>query len=221
LLTGATGTPVEINPIRYRGYYYDDETGLYYLQSRYYDAEIGRFINADDTAYLGAACDTLGYNLFVYCGDEPIDYSDVAGTDAEALTAWMASVGWLSFLDGPLPIVDFIVLLGGIVVLEYINFSDFAEPLLIPDNAMISVMNYTEHTKGARPGTEEKHEKGSTRKKRDNRGEKGDKYRLYRGNKRRMHEMIINDYEKEKGITESITPIGFFRSQTDHIISQQ
>jgi RHS repeat-associated protein len=37
-----------LNPIRYRGYYYDSETGLYYLQSRYYDPELGRFINADD-----------------------------------------------------------------------------------------------------------------------------------------------------------------------------
>ena len=44
----ATGTLADINPIRYRGYYYDTETGLYYLQSRYYDPETGRFINADD-----------------------------------------------------------------------------------------------------------------------------------------------------------------------------
>lgn len=42
------------NPIRYRGYYYDTETGLYYLQSRYYDPHTGRFINADDIAFLGA-----------------------------------------------------------------------------------------------------------------------------------------------------------------------
>ena len=37
----------QINPLRYRGYVYDTETGLYYLQSRYYDPEIGRFLNAD------------------------------------------------------------------------------------------------------------------------------------------------------------------------------
>ena len=43
----ATGTMAEVNPIRYRGYYLDAETGLYYLQSRYYDAEVGRFLNAD------------------------------------------------------------------------------------------------------------------------------------------------------------------------------
>ena len=52
------------NPFRYRGYYYDVETGLYYLQSRYYNPEWGRFINADDISYLGANGDLEGYNLF-------------------------------------------------------------------------------------------------------------------------------------------------------------
>ena len=45
----ATGAMASVNPFRYRGYYYDTETGLYYLQSRYYDPAICRFINADDT----------------------------------------------------------------------------------------------------------------------------------------------------------------------------
>jgi RHS repeat-associated protein len=56
-----------LNPIRYRGYYYDSETGLYYLQSRYYDPELGRFINADDVDYLCADGSPLSYNLFTYC----------------------------------------------------------------------------------------------------------------------------------------------------------
>jgi len=43
-----------INPFRYRGYYYEAETGFYYVSSRYYDPEIGRFLNADEAAYLGA-----------------------------------------------------------------------------------------------------------------------------------------------------------------------
>jgi len=50
-----------------RGYYYDSETGLYYLQSRYYDPELGRFINADDVDYLCADGSPLSYNLFTYC----------------------------------------------------------------------------------------------------------------------------------------------------------
>lgn len=52
-----------INPLRYRGYYYDNETGFYYLQSRYYDPQIGRFINADSFASTGQGF--LGYNMTV------------------------------------------------------------------------------------------------------------------------------------------------------------
>ena len=61
---------VAVNPIQYRGYYYDKETGLYYLQSRYYDSETGRFINADRV--LGANSDLAAYNLYPYCGNNPI-----------------------------------------------------------------------------------------------------------------------------------------------------
>ena len=75
----ATGTIAEINPIRYRSYYYDAETGLYYLQSRYYDPEIGRFISADDTQYLGASGTALGYNLFGYCENNPVNCEDASG----------------------------------------------------------------------------------------------------------------------------------------------
>ena len=62
-----------------RSYVYDEETGLYYLQSRYYDPEIGRFINADDIAYLGAGGTLLSYNLFAYCGNNPVMGYDPAG----------------------------------------------------------------------------------------------------------------------------------------------
>lgn len=68
-----------LNPLRYRGYVYDTETGLYYLQSRYYNPQTGRFINADDIAYLGADGALTGYNLFVYCNNNPIMGYDPAG----------------------------------------------------------------------------------------------------------------------------------------------
>ena len=65
--------------VRYRGYYYDSETGLYYLQSRYYDPETGRFLNADDVDYLGATGTQLSYNAFAYCENDPVNYEDKTG----------------------------------------------------------------------------------------------------------------------------------------------
>ncbi len=67
------------NPLRYRGYVYDEETGLYYLQSRYYNPQLGRFINADDPGYLGSN-GILSYNLYGYCGNNPIMGYDPTGT---------------------------------------------------------------------------------------------------------------------------------------------
>ena len=69
-----------INPIRYRSYYYDTETGLYYLQTRYYDPEVGRFINADAFKYLGADGPIHGMNLYAYCGNNPVSGCDPTGT---------------------------------------------------------------------------------------------------------------------------------------------
>jgi len=65
----------EINPFRYRGYYYDTETGWYYLQSRYYNPEWGRFLNAD--GQLNG--DILGCNQFSYCGNNPVIRTDFSG----------------------------------------------------------------------------------------------------------------------------------------------
>ena len=71
------------NPLRYRGYYYDTETGFYYLQSRYYDPALGRFINADSYASTGQGF--LGYNMFAYCGNNPAASFDHYGTYATAI----------------------------------------------------------------------------------------------------------------------------------------
>ena len=68
-----------INPFRYRGYYYDTETGLYYLNSRYYDPETGRFISPDSLKYLvPETCN--GLNLYAYCGNNPVMFVDPNGT---------------------------------------------------------------------------------------------------------------------------------------------
>ena len=69
-----------LNPFRYRGYVYDEETGLYYVSSRYYDPEACRFINADDTDVLAVEqVSLLQYNLFVYCLNNPVNRTDDSG----------------------------------------------------------------------------------------------------------------------------------------------
>ena len=90
-----------LNPLRYRGYVYDEETGLYYLQSRYYDSFTGRFLNADDTTYIGASGTVLSGNIFTYCKNNPNSYIDKFGTFAMAavatvtVTNWWNPIGWI------------------------------------------------------------------------------------------------------------------------------
>ena len=66
-----------INPFRYKDYYYDIETGWYYLNSRYYDPEAGRFLSADPV--LGSNGDLLSYNRYLYCSNNPVMYTDPSG----------------------------------------------------------------------------------------------------------------------------------------------
>ena len=79
-VTGSLASTVgQANPFRYRGYYYDAETELYYLNSRYYDPEVGRFINAD--GYVSTGQGVLGNNMFAYCGNNPVNLFDEYGQD--------------------------------------------------------------------------------------------------------------------------------------------
>ena len=66
-----------LNPFRYRGYTYDQETGFYYLTTRYYDPYVGRFLNADGLVSTGVGLD--GYNMFAYCNNNPVLFSDSKG----------------------------------------------------------------------------------------------------------------------------------------------
>ena len=80
----ATGTLAEKNPLRYRGYYYDSESGLYYLQSRYYDPATRRFVNAD--SYAGTGQGLIGYNMYAYCNNNAVNYKDSLGNEAVTIT---------------------------------------------------------------------------------------------------------------------------------------
>ena len=86
------------NPFRYRGYYYDTETGLYYLQSRYYNPAWGRFLNAD--GYVNANGDILGYNAYSYCSNNPVDYKDAVGTRREKVCVCLNGDGAIGHPDG-------------------------------------------------------------------------------------------------------------------------
>ena len=82
-IVSSSGRLAEINPLRYRGYYYDSETGFYYLQSRYYDPANRRFINADVYASTGQGF--VGTNMFAYCVNNPVFLTDEDGNFAIAI----------------------------------------------------------------------------------------------------------------------------------------
>ena len=69
----------EKNPFRYRGYYFDVETGWYYLNSRYYDPEVCRFVNADDVEVIKVEDDLSDKNLYSYCDNNPVTRYDESG----------------------------------------------------------------------------------------------------------------------------------------------
>ena len=82
------------NPLTYRGYIYDRETGFYYLQSRYYDSTVGRFLNADDTDYLGASGTLLSWNLFGYCSNNSVNDCDFTGMlSIKAIVRFIKTIG--------------------------------------------------------------------------------------------------------------------------------
>ena len=74
---GGGSTGAQYNPFRYRGYYYDTDLGMYYLQSRYYDAKICRFISAD--SYISTGQGMISFNMFAYCNNNPVNYYDPCG----------------------------------------------------------------------------------------------------------------------------------------------
>ena len=128
-VTGSKADTVGVlNPFRYRGYCYDTETGFYYVSSRYYDPEIGRWINAD--GYVSTGQGVLGNNMFAYCGNNPVNRVDHTGqfwseiwefaktAVAEigkamgAMSPAYAGCGGVAVADGPLPFGDIVAAAG-------------------------------------------------------------------------------------------------------------
>ena len=93
-LLSATGSLAETfgaeQPFRYRGYVYDEETGFYYLQSRYYNPELGRFISAD--VYLSTGQGVIGHNAYAYCGNNPTIRVDIEGDWWQVIAAAIGAV---------------------------------------------------------------------------------------------------------------------------------
>lgn len=142
---------------------------MYYLQSRYYNPEWGRFINEDEIATITG--DVLSTNMYAYCKNNPINMSDADGDRP-------------IFSDSLADETDEM----RAVSLAIMNHKyDY-------DNGTIensNILFYKEHTNNARPSTQEKHQKGQTRKQTDNRGEKGDSRRKPNPNKRRTQNIEI------------------------------
>lgn len=126
-----SGDIANLNPIRYRGYYYDSETRLYYLQSRYYDPQVKRFINADIFASTGQGF--IGCNMFAYCNNSPVSSADKTATSAsDVAQAWSEGMWWITFLDGPAPVMDSIYV-AGVIILFAISLSQSEDDTNDPD----------------------------------------------------------------------------------------
>ena len=180
-----------INPIRYRGYYYDTDLGLYYLQSRYYDPETGRFVNGD--GYVQTGDGLLDKNMFAYCLEDPVNLVDEVGCDPVPM--WAQRV-----LGGTASVVDYMTALSvdpnawaGSARYKVNRAIGIAEA-----HNRISALGYNEHHKKGTtsPSNRNTHENGQARKQRDNRGEKGDARRTPNPNKRRP-QLEVNGIDGE------------------------
>ena len=114
------------NPFRYRGYYYDTETGYYYLNSRYYDPVTGRFLNPEPNVDIGgfdSGAGLLGYNVYAYCANNPVNFVDFSGEwtvsvfilTHKQLTAYNGKLSEFKDKQGN-PFVGFLAELSGVVI---------------------------------------------------------------------------------------------------------
>lgn len=128
-----------LNPFRYRSYYYDSDIQMYYLQSRYYDPEIGRFINSDDVSYIGASGTETGYNPFAYCENNPVNNTDSSG-EAFGLIQSMAIGALLGIIE--LYVMDIIYNLYKGTSPWYARNSDKSDYILAAVSGAISMLSF-------------------------------------------------------------------------------
>ena len=115
-----SGVLADVNPFRYRSYYYDAETWFYYLQSRYYDPQICRFINANVFTSTGQGL--LGNNMFAYCNNNPVNCSDPTGESASAIIGGAVAGALIS-------VVSYLVSCG--IQDESVAFGEFITAILV------------------------------------------------------------------------------------------
>ena len=104
-----------VNPYRYRSYYFDTDTGLYYLQSRYYDPTTGRFLNGDEPRCFSTDVSSMGFNIFAYCENDPVNAKDITG--GLSWSIFPSLVDFLSSIAGKLG--DFLLSMYGISKKKY------------------------------------------------------------------------------------------------------
>ena len=97
-LTSEYGKLAQLNPFRYRGYVWDEETGLYYLRSRYYDPAWGRFLNIDSLFRCGTS--THDRNLFAYCSNSPVAQMDPEGHSAISIVSVLGLLYFVGIAGG-------------------------------------------------------------------------------------------------------------------------
>lgn len=209
-ITSMEESALAANPLRYRGYIYDTETGFYYLQSRYYDPEIGRFFNADACLYNTI----LGFNLFAYCYNNPVNYSDPYGESATAALAGWASSSWvMTLVDGLLPIGDIIyvggcIIFGGVVLVETVILADtigniVSEGTDTPDSTINEATSNKNERKGpkGKPGRKKQGREVNERKKSsskwENRGNKDPNRPMKKHTPGRDHRHVFFPYADE------------------------
>ena len=131
--TGENSTAVK-NPFKYRGYYYDSDLNLYYLNTRYYDPVVGRFISPDSALYHNM----FGYNMYAYCYNNPVNYADYTGESAVA-AAWLAKLGAFAIIE-PTMIgeIIFAVAAAGVIIYSAVTVADVVNEASQSDHYYLS-----------------------------------------------------------------------------------